>query len=338
MKAIIFSCSLKRAENSDSQAWSDLMAKMMNEQSIQTEIINLRKFDHEASTGADLLHKEMAKCYDADLIVLAAPVNFRNINFYVRNLAERFTHAHNKAKAKGIDLFEGKFFETCIMHGCKNDHLADGTEVFVPYGGKFHSQLIPLLPEVNYIQVKDTEMGGQLPNRTLNLRVNHSPDPHGPKRTELASDAETLLDIQNTIDAFKRDHVEHTPKFSLDTWMECFSLENPNAFGRGFTLSIDNLNRANIEQHIKWVNEHFTDSHHKAQILVSMKERCCRADYYEGAELYFDEQLALAEEGKTHAGDHYDTEYSDPNATFMMAWKKEGFRITRAANYRPNNY
>ena len=70
MKAIIFSCSLKRAENSDSQAWSDLMAKMMNEQSIQTEIINLRKFDHEASTGADLLHKEMAKCYDADLIVL----------------------------------------------------------------------------------------------------------------------------------------------------------------------------------------------------------------------------------------------------------------------------
>ena len=61
MKAVIFSCSIKDGKNSDTQAWSELFAKSMNAQGIQTEIINLKKFDYEASTGPDLLHEEMAK-------------------------------------------------------------------------------------------------------------------------------------------------------------------------------------------------------------------------------------------------------------------------------------
>lgn len=328
MKAVIFSCSLKKAKNSDSHAWSELMAKTMREQSIATEIINLRKFDYEASLGHDLLHQEMAKCYDADLIIFAAPVNFRYPNFYVRNLAERFTHAFTKAKLKGINLFEGKYFEICMMFGCKNDNLSDGTEIYVEYGGKFHRQLKPLLPDLNFI----------LPKRNLGVRCWNPTDRHGPTRFELGNDKEVCKDIQDTIDAFKNNYVKHTPTFSLDVWMECFNSDHTDAFGRGYTLSVDRLSKDNVENHIKWVHRHFNDAHLKAQIFVSMKERCIRAEFYEGAERYFEEQFELGEAGKTHAGDHYDTRWDDPDKTVMMRWKKDGFRITRAANYRPNNY
>jgi len=330
MKAVIFSCSIKDGKNSDTQAWSDLLAKTMQEQSIQTDIINLKKIDYEASTGPDLLHKEMAKCYDADFIIIAGPVNFRHPNFYLRNLSSRFAHAYNKAKAKGIDLFENKLFEVCIMLGCLSDNLNDGTMVRVPYSGHQTVTVKSILPPVKYLEQKHSE--------PLHLSCWNPSDKMGPQRKQLHLDKDTMSDITSTVDAFKNNHVAHTPKFSLDTWMECFQSEDTNAFGRGYTLSPDNLSEETIIAHRKWVNENVRDAHYKAQIFVAMKERCIKADYYEGAEMYFDEQFELGEEGKLHAGDHYDTNYKDPNAKFVMAWKKGGFRITRAANYRPNNY
>ena len=329
MKAVIFSCSIKDGKNSDTQAWSELLAKTMQQKSIETEIINLKEFDHEASSGPDLLHNEMAKCYDADFIMIAGPVNFRHPNFYLRNLSSRFAHAYNNAKDKGIDLFENKIFEVCIMLGCLSDNLNDGTMIRVPYGGRQTRDIKAILPKVKYIEQKDPP---------LHLSCYNPSDKMGPMRDELHLDQETMQDIDSTIQGFIDNFVEHTPKFSLEFWMECFRSEEPNAFGRGYTLARDNLSKETITAHRKWVHENIKDVHHQAQMFVAMKERCIKADYYDGAEMYFDEQFEMGEAGKIHAGDHYSTSYDDPNKKFIMEWKPEGFRITRAANYRPNNY
>lgn len=328
MKAIIFSCSIKNGKNSSTQAWSELMALRMKNQSIDAEIINLKNIDYEASTGPDLLHNKMAKCFDADFIVIATPINFKHTTFFARNLAKRFKHAHTRAKADGIDLFEKKLFEVCIMHGCKNDHLADGTEIFVEYGGEPTKKFKSLLPDVKYI----------LPQRNLNLRVWQPADKHGPDRKKLHLDTETVRDIDNTIQAFKKEYRKSTPKMSIEKWMQYFSSNNLNAFGRGYTLGITAINEQTVKKHIEWVHQNITDVHKKAQIFVAMKERCIRADFYDEAELYFAEQFEIGESGKTHPGDAYDTSYDDPNNRVVIKWKKDGFRITRSANYRPNNY
>lgn len=328
MKAIIFSCSIKNSKNSSTQAWSELLANKMQQESIAVEIINLKKFDHEASTGPDLLHQEMAKCYDANFIVFATPINFKHASFYARNLASRFTHAHNKAKEEGVDLFKDKLFEVCIMHGCKNDHLDDGTEIFVEYGGIPTRQFKALLPDLNYV----------LPKKNLNLCVWQPADKHGPKRKELHLDKQTVTDIEQTIKAFKESYKDITPKMSVSKWLSYFSSNDPNAFGRGYTLGESNINEQTVKKHINWVHKNIKDIHQKAQIFVAMKERCIRKDYYDEAELYFAEQFELGESGKVHAGEQYDTSYKDLNKSVIVKWKKDGFRITRSANYRPNNY
>ena len=46
----------------------------------------LKDYDYEASTGKDLLHEQMYKLYDADLIFFTSPINFSNPTFYLRNL------------------------------------------------------------------------------------------------------------------------------------------------------------------------------------------------------------------------------------------------------------
>tara|TARA_B100001093_G_scaffold23811_1_gene21071 strand:- start:1367 stop:2353 length:987 start_codon:yes stop_codon:yes gene_type:complete len=328
MKAVIFSCSLKDGKNSSSQSWSELLASKMQEQSIDTKIINLKQFDYEASTGQDLLHEQLAECYDANFITFAAPINFKNVSFFARNLAERFAYANKKASADGIDLFAGKQFEVCIMHGCKNDHLPDGKEIYVEYDGKYTKKFKSFLPELDYI----------LPNRFLNLRVWQPADKHGPDRKKLHLDTDTVNDVDDTIQAFKKNYKEFKSKVLIRDWLSYFKCDEPNAFGRGYTLSPTAINTDSVQKHIDWTHKNINDVNIKAQIFVSMKERCIRSDCYDQAELYFNEQFELGEEGKLQPGDTYDTKHNDPNKIVVVRWKKNGFRITRSANYRPNNY
>ncbi len=328
MKAVIFSCSLKDGKNSSSQSWSELLASKMQEQSIDTKIINLKQFDYEASTGQDLLHEQLAECYDANFITFAAPINFKNVSFFARNLAKRFAYANKKASADGIDLFAGKQFEVCIMHGCKNDHLPDGREIYVEYDGKYTKQFKSFLPELDYI----------LPNRFLNLRVWQPADKHGPDRKKLHLDTETVNDINDTIQAVKKNYKEFKNKVLLRDWLSYFRCDEPNAFGRGYTLAPASINMDSVKKHIDWVHNYTNDVDKKAQIFVSMKERCIRADCYDESELYFNEQFEMGEQGKLQPGDTYDTNDNDPNKIVVVRWKKKGFRITRSANYRPNNY
>ena len=328
MKAVIFSCSLKNSENSASQSWSELLASKMKATSIDTKIINLKEFDHEASTGPDLLHEQLGECYDADFIVFAAPINFKNVSFFARNLAKRFMYAQKRAMADGIDLFEGKLFEVCIMHGCKNDFLPDGTEIYVEFDGDYTKQMKSFLPRLNYI----------LPKRFLNLRVWQPADKHGPDRKNLHLDAETVNDIDDTIQAFKKNYKNFKQKISLRNWLSYFECDEPNAFGRGYTLAPNNINTDSVQKHIDWVHNYTDDANKKAQIFVAMKERCIRTNHYDESEMYFNEQFELGEQGKMQPGDSYDTKHDDPDKIVYVRWKKNGFRITRSANYRPNNY
>ena len=331
MKAVIFSCSLKDKHNSDTQSWCELAAKMMKSQSIDCQVINLKDFDYEASTEDDLLHEEMAKVYDANFIVIAGSVNFAEPNFFMRNLALRFAHAEQQAKRRDINIFENKLFEICIMQGCFTEDLKDGTEVFVDYTGGPTRKIKHLMPNVNYINQMHPPM---------HVSFSCATDRRGPTRKNVYKDIGTLDNIDIMIHKFKRQLVRREPAFSnpelptfgKGTWMKCFKSNNANAFGRGYTLSKDNLSEENIIQHRKWVNENIENPHHKAQIWTAMKERCVRNDCHDGAEMYFDEQFQLARQGQITPGE------LPLGDEYIMKWKKNSFRITRTANYRPNNY
>ena len=323
MKAVIFSCSLKHKNNSDTQSWSELTAKMMKSQSIDCQIINLKEFDHEASTGPDMLHLEMAKVYDANFIIFAGSVNFREPNFFLRNLASRFTHAYEQAKKREINLFENKLFEVCIMQGCLTDDSKDGTEIKDIYHGRPTRTTKHLLPPVKYVESQ---------NPPLHVSFSNITDPRGPIRKDIHKHEKTVADLQQMIESFKKAYVQHTPTFSKEIWMKCFESDDPNAFGRGYTLSKENLTEENVINHRKWVNQNFEEQHHRAQIWVAMKERCIKNDFFDGAEMYFDEQFQLARKGQVTAGEIADGDYR------IMKWKVGGFRGTRTANYRPNNY
>lgn len=323
MKAVIFSCSIKDAKNSDTQTWCELLSKLMTQQSIESEIINLKQFDHEASTGPDMLHLEMGKIYDADFVVIASPVNFRESTFFARNLASRFQHAYEKSKTLDINLYENKIFEICIMQGCLTDDLKDGTEIKDIYHGRPTWIMKSLLPPVKYVKQLDPP---------LHVSFDCVTDRRGPTRQNLHQDQKSLDDINSTIESFKKAYVQNTPKFSKEIWMKCFESDDPNAFGRGYTLSKENLTEENVINHRKWVNQNIEDQHHRAQIWVAMKERCIKNDFFDGAEMYFDEQFKMARKGQVTQGEIADGEYR------IMKWKGNSFRGTRTANYRPNNY
>lgn len=323
MKAVIFSCSLKDKKNSDTQSWCELVSKIMKSQSIDCHIINLKDFDHEASTGDDLLHKEMAKIYDANFIIFAGSVNFREPNFFLRNLAGRFKHAYEKSKTLDIDLYQNKIFEVCIMQGCLTDDLKDGTEIKDIYHGRPTRTTKKLLPPVKYVESL---------NPPLHVSFDCVTDRRGPTRQNLHQDQKSLDDINSTIESFKKAYVQHTPTFSKEIWMKCFESDDPNAFGRGYTLSTENLTEENVINHRKWVNQNFEEQHHRAQIWVAMKERCIKNDFFDGAEMYFDEQFQMARKGQVTQGEIADGDYR------IMKWKGNSFRGTRTANYRPNNY
>ena len=334
MKAVIFSCSIKDKKNSETQAWCELVAKRMKMQSIECTVVNLKDFDHEASTGPDLLHEEMAKVYDANFIVIAGPVNFNQPSFFLRNLAKRFVHAHQQAKRRDINIFENKLFEICIMQGCFSKYLQDGTEIPDVYNGgptRTMKALMPQPPALQYIQPMQPP---------LHVSFSGATDRRGPTRKNLHTDTGTLKDIDLMIDKFKRQLVRREPAFSnpelptfgQGTWMKCFASNDPNAFGRGYTLSKDNLTEENVSKHIKWINDNIENALHRAQIWVAMKERCVKNDFHDGADMYFDEQFHLGQKGMVKTGEMI---FGDE---YILRWKKGSFRIQRPGNYRPNNY
>jgi hypothetical protein len=234
------------------------------------------------------------------------------------------------------------------MQGCLTNDARDGEEIPITYGGRPTRAVINLMPPVQYIDQNDLGLHVSFSNIT---------DPRGPIRKDIHKHEKTVADLQQMIESFKKKFVEQPVGFSLSTWMECFKSDDPNAFGRGYTLSKNNLNEESVIAHKKWVNEHIENHHHRAQIWVAMKERCIKNDFDYGANLYFDEQFLMARKGQVRPGElsldgpkkfretvEVGVTADDSGDTHLvgderiMKFTKNGFRITRTANYRPNNY
>ena len=127
MKAVIFNSSVKDPKYSNTYAWCKVLANRLEKRNIQSEIVNLKEIDYEASTSdKDTLYKQFEKVYDASLIIFATPIFLGQVTFSMRNLLDRFKVAYERAQKanerslrlnsaiKVENIFKNKLFETYI--------------------------------------------------------------------------------------------------------------------------------------------------------------------------------------------------------------------------------
>tara|TARA_R110000822_G_scaffold258649_1_gene383892 strand:+ start:125 stop:1111 length:987 start_codon:yes stop_codon:yes gene_type:complete len=328
MKAIIFATSMKQGKNSNSKAWCDELNSTFKQNNISSEVITLKDYDYEASTGKDLLHEQMYKLYDADLIFFTSPINFSYPTFYLRNLLERFAHAQTKASQKGLDIFANKRIEMLPVSGCTTDSNAPKDSNWEEYeeknypGGELtpsqqhthpprHHRLV--YQKLNFIKALGL----------LNLHLNswNPVEPIGPDRNTMHGHPQTVATIDRIMKKIKTlgMHLqENKPEHTIEEFVECFkSNDVEHAFGRGLTLAVENLNLKSAQKHIEYLNNNKElTSVVRYQAIVAMKDRSVKAGMYEVAELYYNQQA------------RHDMDWYEGQST---AFNKNG-------NYRPNDY
>ena len=322
MKAIIFATSIKEGKHSNTRAWCDELNSTFKQNNISSEVITLKDYDYEASTGKDLLHEQMYKLYDADLIFFTSPINFSNPTFYLRNLLERFVHAQTKAVQKGLDIFANKRIEILPNGGCTTMGPAPKQSSWEEYEEKYYpgGELIPghnwmheyhklLYEKLNFIK----------PLGLINLHLNtwNPQEPIGPDRNTMHGHPQTVATIDRIMKKIKTlgmHSQENKPKHTIEEFVECFRSDDKNAFGRGLTLAVENLNLKSAQKHIEYLNNNkeLLDVV-RYQAIVAMKDRSVKAGVYEVAELYYNQQVL--QDG------HPSTK-----------------RLNKNGNYRPNDY
>lgn len=325
MKAIIFATSIKEGKHSNTRAWCDELNSTFKQNNISSEVITLKDYDYEASTGKDLLHEQMYKLYDADLIFFTSPINFSNPTFYLRNLLERFVHAQTKAVQKGLDIFANKRIEILPNGGCTTMGPAPKQSSWEEYEEKYYpgGELIPghnwmheyhklLYEKLNFIK----------PLGLINLHLNtwNPEEPIGPDRNTMHGHPQTVATIDRIMKKIKTlgmHSQENKPKHTIEEFVECFRSDDKNAFGRGLTLAVENLNLKSAQKHIEYLNNNkeLLDVV-RYQAIVAMKDRSVKAGVYEVAELYYNQQA------------RHDMDWYEGQST---AFNKNG-------NYRPNDY
>ena len=324
MKAIIFATSMKNGKNSNTKAWCDELNNTFEQNNISSEVITLKDYDYEASTGEDLLHKQMYKLYDADLIFFTSPINFSSLTFYLHNLLERFVHAQYKAVQKGLDIFANKRIELLPVGGGhqhrKNAPLLETDwkeyeEKHYPNGegsgfNVRHHKLV--YEKLNFIK--------SLGLVTLHIKSWNPIEPFGPDRNTMRGHPQcvhTIDTIMKKIEALGMLSQENKPKHTIEEFVECFRSDDYWAFGRGLTLAVENLNLKSVQEHIKLLNRkkcHVMTPNVLYQLTVAMKERCLTAGLYELADLYYFEQAK------------------------QDATQPKNLYINKSGNYRPINY
>jgi len=322
MKAIIFATSMKEGKNSNTRAWCDELNSTFNQNNISSEVITLKDYDYEASTGKDLLHEQMYKLYDADLIFFTSPINFSNPTFYLRNLLERFAHAQTKAVQKGLDIFANKRIEILPNGGCTTMGPAPKDSIWEEYEEKYYpgGELIPghnwmhryhklLYEKLNFIK----------PLGLINLHLNtwNPQEPIGPDRNTMHGHPQTVATIDRIMEKIKTlgmHSQENKPKHTIEEFVECFRSDDENAFGRGLTLAVENLNLKSTKEHIEYLNNNkeLLDVV-RYQAIVAMKDRSVKAGAYEVAELYYNQQV-------------------------LQDGLPSTKRLNKNGNYRPNDY
>jgi hypothetical protein len=322
MKAIIFATSIKEGKHSNTRAWCDELNSTFKQNNISSEVITLKDYDYEASTGKDLLHEQMYKLYDADLIFFTSPINFSNPTFYLRNLLERFVHAQTKAVQKGLDIFANKRIEILPNGGCTTVDPAPKDSIWKEYEEKYYpgGELIPghnwmhryhrlLYEKLNFIK----------PLGLINLHLNtwNPQEPIGPDRNTMHGHPQTVATIDRImekIETLGMHSQENKPKHTIEEFVECFRSDDENAFGRGLTLAVENLNLKSTKEHIEYLNNNkeLLDVV-RYQAIVAMKDRSVKAGAYEVAELYYNQQV-------------------------LQDGLPSTKRLNKNGNYRPNDY
>tara|TARA_R110001632_G_scaffold175669_1_gene295362 strand:+ start:64 stop:1023 length:960 start_codon:yes stop_codon:yes gene_type:complete len=289
MKAVIFSCSLKNSKYSTTTAWSELMVRRFKDAGVESNIVNLKDYDYEATTSGDDLHDQMARAYDADYILFAAPINMGHTTFSCKNLVDRFTNAHTNAKENGIDIFKDKIYEYVTFGAHIEGFEANGKPIFRTYNKHFgewnnhHGYLRNKLSFIDNLGMDDLAMG-----------TFHPDDPTAPTFDQIGNSEEAKEMCDRIVQGFKnKNTTAKLPACSKEKFLEMFESDDTNAFGRGMTLSTDNLSQDTVQQHIDFVNKNVVNSGHRIIVFICMKERCIKMDRYDLARLYYVQQFGI---------------------------------------------
>lgn len=312
---VIFNCSLKDPKYSTTKAWADLQAKRFLLKGINAKVITLKDYDYEASKSGDKLHEQLKNVYDADLIIFSSPLLISRPTFYYYNLIERFIHAHKKSTTENVDIFKNKFIEHAVLFGSnyERDHKTKKLRTLV-YNRNLKS---------NY-NTWDNHHGYTYNKLSFikNLGIDDlcvstwSPDERsGPQFFDMEKHADVVANCDRVVDVFlekTKGISDSVPKCSLEKFLDFFKSEDKNAFGRGYTLSVDDLNEENVKNHINFINKNINDVMLKGLMFIIMKERCTTAGRYDLAEFYYYEQFYMTQ--------------------------NPFYRRNCSGNYRPNGY
>ena len=265
------------------------MVRRFKDAGVESNIVNLKDYDYEATTSGDDLHDQMARAYDADYILFAAPINMGHTTFSCKNLVDRFTNANTNAKENGIDIFKDKIYEYVTFGAHIEGFEANGKPIFRTYNKHFgewnnhHGYLRNKLSFIDNLGMDDLAMG-----------TFHPDDPTAPTFDQIGNSEEAKEMCDSIVQGFKnKNTTAKLPACSKEKFLEMFESDDTNAFGRGMTLSTDNLSQDTVQQHIDFVNKNVVNSGHRIIVFICMKERCIKMDRYDLARLYYVQQFGI---------------------------------------------
>jgi multimeric flavodoxin WrbA len=310
MKAVIFSCSLKDGAYSTTRAWANLQEKRFKSKGVDTKVINLKEYDYEASRDIDLLHEQLTHIYDADLVIFASPTNITDMSFSCKNLLDRFVHANKKASSNGLDIFSGKMWEYASMFGCSYYTTPEGKkpvpyydpEDISPHWRRHHGVALDTLTFMKHLGLKNVGISTWSPA-----------DPEGPSYHNMEKHKDVLKTCDEVVETFLKNKItKKLPSCSLDKFLDFFKSDDANTFGRGMTVSENELNEQTVLENIEYIKQNVSLLSHKANAFMCMKERCTKMRKYDLAEMYYVQHFEIM--------------------------KNKDYRRNASSNYRPNGY
>lgn len=321
MKTIIISASMKDAKWSSSKRLGERIRSEYSEAGIESEVIHLKDFDYEATTEGDNLAPALSKIYDASMILFVAPIIHASMTLSLFNVFRRLKNAHAKGLESGVDIFKDKRWHMFVLTSSIGDHRAPLKLTYKnDFDKKYRIRYFEPM-EVRWAVYNGRHHGIAREELDFMKPLNVNPyeacldEPMDPvdKQDRIQKDARIKEDIDEIVSQTKElCREDAVPACSQQKFLELIT-DHEGKFGRGMTLSSDNLERETVERNIKYVatNED-VEVILKGLAMIGMKERADRAGRDDLATMYFRELHRLK------------------NA--------EGFRSCLAGNERPSNY
>jgi hypothetical protein len=258
-KCVIFSCSLKSGQYSNSKSWAELMKSRLERKEILAEIINLKDFDYEATThlDKDLLHEKLSTLYDADLVIIAAPTNLKHMSFPAKNLIDRFVYAHKKGKEQGIDIFQNKIWEYCAMFSAPLIPLEWGKQKNRGIDKNYKTQEYNLWDNHHGYALQKLNFMQHLGLDETAVSTYHPDVEEDPSYHNMHTNKHVLKMCDEIVEEFekKSKKLKAMPSCSIDKFITMFENKDQHAFGRGMTLKAEKTDMHSVKAHIVWLNE-----------------------------------------------------------------------------------